>query len=143
MSNTKKITKKDSYNALLAAVDYVEGAGYSFDEGITADSLREFINHEIELLNNKAVAAQKRAATKKQEGDALREKVLNVLSETELMTIDEIVDVMDDPDVTRNMVTSRLGQLGEKGTNQVVKEMVSVDTNGAKARKVAAYRRIG
>lgn len=144
MSNTtKKVTKRENYNTLLDILSRAEQTGMPFDAdpSVTYDDLREFVNREIELLDNKAAAAQKRAAEKKQEGDALREEVLNALSETEAMTIDQIVAALDNPEVTRNMVTSRLTQLGDKGTQQVEKEMVSVAAGEGKSRKVAAYRR--
>lgn len=140
--NTKKVTKKEQYNVLLDILKAAEGT-IELEGDITYASLTEFINHEIELLDNKAAAAQERAAKKKAEGDELREKVLNTLSTEEFMTPDAIVDALGDADVTRNMVISRLTQLGEKGTNQVEKSEISVPaaTEGGKARKAVAYRR--
>lgn len=140
--NTKKVTKKEQYNVLLDILKAAEGT-IELEGDITYASLTEFINHEIELLDNKAAAAQERAAKKKAEGDELREKVLNTLNTEEFMTPDAIVDALDDADITRNMVISRLTQLGEKGTNQVEKSEISVPaaTEGGKARKAVAYRR--
>lgn len=138
MSATKKITKKEQYNVLLGLIDYAETAGAAV-EGVTYDELRAFVNHEVELLDSKAAAAQKRAAAKKEEGDALREEVLNVLSDTEYMTIDQIVAALNNPDVTRNMVTSRLTQLGK--IDAIEKDQVATETSGGKSRKVSAYRR--
>lgn len=140
MSATKKITKKEQYNVLLGLIDYAEEAGAAIDGDVTYDGLREFVNHEIELLDSKAAAAQKRAAAKKEEGDALREEVYNTLSDTEYMTIDQIVDAIGNPDVTRNMVTSRLTQLGKQ--DRIEKDQISAGGGeGAKTRKVSAYRR--
>ncbi len=147
MSATKKITKKEQYNVLLDIITLAEDNGFEVSSEITYEDLRNFVNHEIELLDSKAAAAQKRAAAKKQEGDALREDVLNVLSETEFMTIDQIVEKVreatgkTETQITRNMVTSRLTQLGEKGTNQVEREQISIGGEGAKGRKASAYRR--
>ena len=75
MSNTvKKPTKKANYNAILSILSAAEGEGLVLESTeITYDSLREFIEHEVELLDNKAAAAAKRAAAKKVEGDALRQ----------------------------------------------------------------------
>lgn len=140
--NTKKITKKEQYNTLLEILQAAE-KHIELDGEISYAMLRDFITHEIELLDNKAAAAQERAAKKKAEGDELREKVLNVLDTEDFMTPDAIVEVLGDPDVTRNMVISRLTQLGEKGTNQVEKTEISVpaSTEGGKNRKAVAYRR--
>lgn len=141
MSATKKITKKEQYNILLGILDFAENQGASIEVGF--DTLRDFVNHEIELLDGKAAAAQKRAAAKKEEGDALREEVYGVLSDNEYMTIDQIVDALGNPDVTRNMVTSRLTQLGK--LDRVEKDTVPVESGaeGGKTRKVSAYRRKG
>lgn len=140
MSANKKITKKEQYNVLLDLINYAENAGATLDTEATYDDLRTFVNHEIELLDNKAAAAQKRAAEKKVEGDALREEVLNVLSDTNYMTIDQIVTALNNPDVTRNMVTSRLTQLGK--LDKVEKDSIAVGAGeGTKSRKVSAYRR--
>ena len=140
MSANKKITKKEQYNILLDILEYAENAGATIDGDVTYDDLRGFVNHEIELLDSKAAAAQKRAAAKKEEGDALREEVFSVLSDTDFMTIDQIVTAINNPDVTRNMVTSRLTQLGK--LYRVEKDSVSAGTGeGGKSRKVSAYRR--
>lgn len=142
--NTKKITKKEQYNILLDILDYAENAGAKLEGDVTYDSLREFVNHEIELLDNKAAAAQERAAKKKAEGDELREKVLNILSTEEFMTPDTIVEALGDPDVTRYKVISRLTQLGDRGLGLVEKSETSISAaaaEGGKTRKAVAYRR--
>lgn len=139
-ATTKKITKKELYTIMLDVLDKAEAGGIAPDEKASYEDLRNFVGHEIELLDGKAAAAQKRAAAKKEEGDALREEVFNALSDTEFMTIDAIVAVIGNPDVTRNMVTSRLGQLSK--LDRVEKDSVSVSTgDGTKSRKASAYRR--
>ena len=145
MSTTKKITKKDNFAAITAILAAAEADGYVLPAGITFDGLNEFVDHEVELLDKKAESAAKRAATKKSEGDALREKVLNVLSTEAPMTLAEISAALGDADVSPQMITARLTQLGERGTNQVEKTQVTVEatSEGGKSRKVSAYRRIG
>lgn len=146
MTNTvKKPTKKANYSAILQILEAAEST-IALDMGeITYDSLREFIEHEVELLDNKAVAAQKRAAAKKVEGDALRERIYNVLSDTEPMTINDIVKALNDEDVSAQMVTARLTQLASPEVARVVKETVTVPaaTEGGKSKKLSAYKRIG
>lgn len=139
-ATTKKITKKEMFTIIRGILDAAEQKGIMPDEKASYDEMKASIDHEIELLDSKAVAAQKRAAAKKEEGDALREEVFGVLSETEYMTIDEIVAAIGNPDVTRNMVTSRLGQLSK--ADRVEKDSVTVSAGeGAKSRKASAYRR--
>ena len=97
MTNSKKITKRESYNTLLNIIDIVEGNGIPYEnEDMPCDALREFIVHEIELLDNKAAAAAKRAQAKRDEGDALRARILDVMSTEDFMTIPEIVKAIGD-----------------------------------------------
>ena len=142
-TTTAKITKKARFEAISEILREAEAAGIELDMGeITYASLMEFINDEIELLNKKAEAAKKRAADKKVEGDALRAKIYDVLSDTDFMVIDEIVKALDDEDVSPQMVTSRLTQLVH--VNQVEKDSVTkpaTNENG-KSRKLSAYRKI-
>lgn len=146
MSNTvKKPTKKANYAAIVAILNAAENNGLELDgTEITYDSLRDFVEHEIELLDNKAAAAAKRAAAKKVEGDALREKIYDVLTD-EPMTINEIVKALDDEDISAQMVTARLTQLASPEVNRVAKETVTVpaSSEGGKSKKLSAYRRIG
>ena len=137
---TVKITKKDQYAALKDVIQYAEAHGYELGEGFTYEAMNTFVDHEIELLEAKAAAAKARAAQKRAEGDELREKIFNVLDDAEFMVIDEIVSAIGDPEVSRNMVTSRLGQLGHD--NRVVKELITVDCGNGKTKKASAYKRV-
>lgn len=141
----KKISKKEKLLALKAVTQTAEGSGITLDMGdITYGTLYDFVDHEIELLENKAAAAQKRAASKKAEGDALREQIYNVLSDTDFMTTDEIVKALGDEDITAQMVTSRLTQLASEEVGKVEKTQVTVSgKDGGRSRKLSAYRRIG
>lgn len=141
----KKISKKEKLLALKAVAQTAEGSGITLDMGdITYGTLYDFVDHEIELLENKAAAAQKRAASKKAEGDALREQIYNVLSDTDFMTTDEIVKALGDEDITAQMVTSRLTQLASEEVGKVEKTQVTISgKDGGRSRKLSAYRRIG
>ena len=140
MTNTKKITKRECYNTLMTMVDHIESEGVAFEnEDMTCDALREFIAHEIELLDNKAAAAAKRAQTKRDEGDALRARILDILSTEEFMTIPEITKAIGDEDVSAQMVTARLTQASK--ANLVEKDNISVEIGG-KTKKLSAYRKL-
>lgn len=144
-NKTPKVTKKANYAAIVAILNAAESNGLELDgTEITYDSLRDFVDHEVELLDNKAAAAAKRAAAKKVEGDALREKIYDVLTDKP-MTINEIVKALDDEDISAQMVTARLTQLASPEANRVVKETVTVPASGegGKSKKLSAYRRIG
>lgn len=141
MTNSKKITKRENLGTLLDIVDKIEVEGFVFEnEDMTCDTLREFINHEIELLDNKAAAAAKRAQAKREEGDALRAHILDVMSTEDFMTIKEIVKAIGDEDVSDQMVTARLSQAFKAGL--VEKESVPVETANGKTVKRSAYRKL-
>ena len=134
----KKITKKSYLNTLTDLVEYAESNGVTLEGEMTCDGIKEFINHEVELLDNKAAAAAKRAAEKRVEGDALREKILSVLTD-ELQPISDIVAALGDANITAQMVTPRLTQLKDLG--QIEKDQVTVaGVDGGKSRKVSAYK---
>lgn len=140
MTNTKKITKRECYNTLMTMVDQIESEGVTFEnEDMTCDALREFIAHEIELLDNKAAAAAKRAQAKRDEGDALRARILDVMSTENFMTIPEIVKAIGDEDVSVQMVTARLTQCVKAELAE--KDSVSVEVAG-KAKKLSGYRKL-
>jgi hypothetical protein len=139
MTTTKKITKRDNYAVIAALLKVAEEQGFGLPEDMTYAGLNEFVAHEIELLDNKAAAAAKRAADKKVEGDALREKIYEVLTD-ENMTLAEIVAAMGDNNITPQSITPRLTQLLNLG--QVVKDTVTVPgVDGGKSRKLSAYRK--
>lgn len=92
----------------------------------------EFIDAQVELLAKKAEKAKERAATKKIEGDELREVVKAVLTE-DFQAIDEIVAQIDGEDITKAKVTARLTQLVKAELAE--KEQIKVGD-----RKVMAYR---
>ena len=141
METTKKITKKTYLATLTALVNDAENNGVELPEDVTYDGLREFVDHEVELLDKKAEAAAKRQAEKKIEGDALREKIASVLTD-EFQTINEIVNAIGDPSVTAAMVTPRLSQLAKLDPPAAVKDQKSVaGVDGGKSRKVSVYRK--
>ena len=142
-TTTTKTTKKACFEMLAEIVNAAQANGIVIDsDNITFDSLNDFIENEISILNNKAVAAKERASKKKAAGDALRAKVYDVLSDTEFMIIDDIVKALDDEDVSPQMVTSRLKQLVDNG--QVKKDTVTkaATAEGGKSRKLSAYCKI-
>lgn len=140
MTNSKKITKRENLGTLLDIVNKIEAEGIVFEnEDMTCDTLREFINHEIELLDNKAAAAAKRAQAKREDGDALRAHILDLMSTEDFMTIKEIVKAIGDEDVSDQMVTARLTQAVRAGLAE--KEVKSVEVNG-KNKKLSCYRKL-
>ena len=124
----KKITKRDNFNAIIGVL-------------IDADreDLAKVIEHEIELLDNKAAKAKATAAKKKTEGDALRDAVQAVLTD-ELQTIKEITEKVEFEgfDGSQAKVQYRLNAL--VNAEIAAKEQVTVGEGEAR-RKLMAYKR--
>jgi hypothetical protein len=120
----KKITKRDNF---VTIAQILVDAGQ--------DALAAVINHEIELLDNKAAKAKATAAKKKTEGDALRSAVEAVLTD-ELCTIADITAKVEGDDVTASKVQFRLNALVNAGIAR--KEQVTVG-DGESKRKLMAY----
>lgn len=120
-----KVTKKDWYAQIRAVV---KASDNEQKEGILG-----FIDHEVELLEAKAAKAAERAASKKADGDELRNAVQAVLTD-ELQTIDAITAQIEGEDITKAKVTARLTQLVKAGV--ATKDMVKTEDS----RKVTAYK---
>ena len=137
-STTPTVTKKTKFLAVMDLIDAAEAAGVEFSETVPADMLRAFVENELATLEKKAASAQKRAAEKKVEGDALRDRVESYLTD-EPQTVATITAAIGDPDVSSQMVVSRLSQLVKAG--RAIKEDVKVASNveGGKTRTLAAY----
>lgn len=128
---TQKLTKKDKLTAIIATLK-----GESTD--IAVADLVAYCENEIELLDKKAAKAKETAAKKKAESDELTDVIASLLTD-ELQTTADITAQIDDEDVTVHKVSYRLTQLTK--AEKAIKEEVSIPgKDGAKARKIAAYR---
>lgn len=75
MEKTAKLTKRDFYNAL------VEMAENGVDFGtITAEQMKEFAEHEVELLDNKKAKSKSSPNSKTTANDEFRSKILEALA---------------------------------------------------------------
>ena len=69
MNTTKKLTKKDKFTALLNMVNSIDPTT-TIAEGITAEDMVAFIEHELELLANKNAVKGEKKPTEKQKQNA-------------------------------------------------------------------------
>lgn len=120
-----KMTKRDWFGEIRTIV---EGSDYEDVAGAL-----EFIDHQVELLDAKAVKAAERAAAKKADGDELRQTVLGILTE-EAQTADDITAAIGDETITKAKVVARLTQLVKAGA--ATKEQVKTDDG----RRVMVYK---
>ena len=127
MATEKKITKRDNFNAIIEVLT---------DAG--RDDLAKVIEHEIELLDNKAAKAKENAAKKKTEGDELTAAVEAVLTD-ELTTIADITAKVEfEGEITQAKVQYRLNQLVKN--DKAVKEQITVEGSDGSKRKVMSYK---
>ena len=119
----KKMTKKDYFVE-------IENILRDAKENDFADVMA----HEVELLENKAVKNKERAEARKIAGDELRDTISNILID-DLQTVDEIVDQIEDEEITKAKVVARLTQL--VNLNEAIKEQIKTEDG----KKVMAYRR--
>lgn len=124
----KKMTKVEYYGVLRA---FVEGSGTIED----TDDMLAFIDTQVAQIEAKAVKAKERAASRRAEGDELRDAVQAVLT-SEYQTLDDIVPQIEGEDISRAKISARMTQLVRLGVAE--KEPVK----GADGRKAMAYRLI-
>lgn len=108
------VTKKNVLQA-LATFNFTDEITLEDGVVVTPEDITEFIQTSITQIENRAVKAAEKAAEKKAEGDELRGRIKNLLNDNGVMSIPQIVEVLDDEDVTSAKVVSRLGQLVKLG----------------------------
>ena len=121
-----KLTKKDYYGMIREIV--VESDIENKDE------LVAFVDKQVEAIDSRAAKAKERAASKKVEGDALRNQVEGLLT-NEYQTAEDILAQAQGVDLTKGKITARLTQLVKAGVAE--KETIKVED-----RKVMGYRLI-
>ena len=138
-----KMTKRNFYEAMINFANGDEFA-YATEDGnvvVTEDAIRNFAEHEIELLDKKADKAKASAKAKNAATDELTDAVAAVLND-EFQTIADVTAQIEGEDVTTSKVQYRLNSLVKAG--QAEKSEVTIPaTEGRKARKVMAYRLVG
>lgn len=112
---TKKITKKDKFEMLR---DFIPT---DFEQ---YDTLIEFIDNEIAMIDKKADKARARAEITKAEGDEMRAVVESALTD-EWQSIASILEVIGNEEFTKGKVSARLGALVKQGI--VEKESQTID----------------
>ena len=140
----KNITKRNYFTAIANFAETGEFAFLNEEEEkviIDLESLRNFATNELELLDKRAAKNKERASKKKEADDELmlRIKAILPVEEDQYMTIQEILNTLEDPEVSAAKVTARLSKLAKVGS--VEKQKVSVkNEEGKKIRDVQGYR---
>lgn len=129
----EKMTKAMYFEVIRGII---EGLGAeAFPEGVDADDVLDFIDRQVALLDKRAAASKERAAKKRAASDELTELIYTMIFEADdYITADEIVEKIDDEEVTKNKVTARVSKLVKTG--RVAKEQVKLEDG----KKRMAYR---
>ena len=119
----KKMTKKEMFGLLLGLLETAEVA--------ERDELKNFVAHEIEMIENKAEKAK--TYKRKKTADVLKEQIYTKLDVLEFRTIHDIVSDFDDADITAAKVSARLTSLVKEGV--AIKEEIKIEN-----RKLMGYK---
>ena len=122
----KKITKKDMYAGLIATL--TENFGDEVKDYV------DFLQGEIDALDNRAKKEKARRAAKKAEGDDLKDAVANAIGADPITAEDIAEGLVDEfPEITKAKVTYRASQLAKEGI------IYKVQVKTEDGRKVVAY----
>ena len=119
----KKMTKKEMFGLLLELLETAEVA--------ERDELKNFVAHEIEMIENKAEKAK--TYKRKKTADVLKEQIYTKLDVLEFRTIHDIVSDFNDSDITAAKVSARLTSLVKEGL--AIKEEIKIEN-----RKLMGYK---
>ena len=119
----KKMTKKEMFGLLLELLETAEVA--------EREELKNFVAHEIEMIENKAEKAK--TYKRKKTADVLKEQIYTKLDVLEFRTIHDIVSDFNDADITAAKVSARLTSLVKEGL--AIKEEIKIEN-----RKLMGYK---
>ena len=102
------MTKREMFVA-IASVDAVAAN----------QEMVDFLNHQIELLDNRKSSGERKPTAKQIENEKIKEEIKNLLSEGR-MTCGELAKALD---ITSQRCSALLRQLGPDGTKEVDKVM--------------------
>lgn len=129
MATDVKITKRDNYNALY---ELVSNAGLDAE---TEDRLHAFIDHELELMAQRAEKSKKYQKAHNAAEDTMTDAIMQVLSDaSEPICITDIVSKIDDASAQK--VTYRLGKLFK--SDKITKDTQTIKTEKGN-RRVTFY----
>lgn len=130
----EKITKRDRFVKTIEFLNAMD-----LDEAVR-DEYIKFYEHEIELVDNKAAKAKETAAKNTAATDEIYDLVKDAMT-ADFKTIGEIVAAVANDEVTHGRAQYRLRVMVENGVAEK-QEITVPGTNGAKARKLTAFRLI-
>ena len=112
-TTNKKITKRDKFTAVLSMLNTIDPTTTVAD-GITAEELVDFVNHELELLAKKN-SADKKPTEKQTENIGIKDTILDVLcKDGGLMTVTDV-----------QKASAELGELSNQRISALLRQLVA------------------
>lgn len=104
MTNSKKLTKRDHFNALL-----------SLSEVQANPALVDFVKHELELLDKKN-SADKKPTAQQVANDGIKDAIIEGMERDRLYTVTELIkEIAECNELTNQRVSALLRQLISEG----------------------------
>lgn len=111
MTTSKKLTKRDHFNALL-----------NLSEVKSNPTLVDFIEHELELLAKKN-SAEKKPTAVQVANEGIKDAIYDAMQENRLYTITEIIkEVAECADLTNQRVSALIRQMKDDGKVERIEE---------------------
>jgi urease accessory protein UreF len=123
-----KVTKKDNYVDLISIVENSDASEERKSE------LVDFLNKQIEQVEQKAAKAKERREATKDAGDDLLKAVKAVITD-EWQSVDNIVASIDVEDATKAKIVARLTKLVK--AEEIVKDQTKIGDKKAVVYKLA------
>lgn len=112
MNTTKKLTKRDHFNALLAIPAVAEN-----------QTLVDFINHELEMLDRKNNTDTGKSAELRKSNEAIQNAIVDFMEVDRLYSVTELIKICPAcADLSNPKVTNLLYTLKEQGKVERVEE---------------------
>ena len=111
MTTSKKLTKRDHFNALL-----------NLSEVKSNPTLVDFIEHELELLAKKN-SAEKKPTAVQVANEGIKDAIYDAMQENRLYTITEIIkEIAECADLTNQRVSALIRQMKDDGKVERIEE---------------------
>ena len=111
MTTSKKLTKRDHFNALL-----------NLTEVKSNPTLVDFIEHELELLAKKN-SAEKKPTAVQVANEGIKDAIYDAMQDNRLYTITEIIkEVAECADLTNQRVSALIRQMRDDGKVERIEE---------------------
>ena len=129
---TKKVTKNERYEMLIAYIEASETQTFELVEGektlrVSKEEMIEALRHEQELLTRKNANGEKKLTPQQESNADLKEQLYNAIAVNGRQTISQLIpQLTSDAEITHGRIVSLLTQL--RNENRVEREKKGKET---------------